>query len=491
MGFLSIFTDSDIRPLLLLLLFFVPTSTQEQGFASVLISDKGLAFAKDFLIKKAISSMIPLQLPTAEKKVNIPVLGKADVVLSNITIYSADVPSSYAKTGGTGVVLIISGATANLTMNWRYSGKILFVDVSDHGIATIKVEGIDVGMTMALEDQEGTLKVSILESGCYVRGLSIKMEGGASWFYQGLVDVFEDIIRSAVEDAISSNIKEGVTMLDSLLQTLPKEIPVHDIAAMNVTFVGDPVLSKFSIELAINGLFTGIDNLGSSFYGKGLVDLVDYNASNKMAVMLLHEKVFNSAASVFFNEGYMQWTVNEEQHQSLLNTSSWKYIVPQLYKKYPNHAMELDISATSPPIIIILSNEVEATIYLDVTIAVLESSEVVPVACIALEITASCLPKIMGTYLMSTLKLKDFTTSLKWSKIGNLHIRLTKFVMSIILKTVILPYVNSNLQKGLPVPIVEGFTLENAEISCTDTELVISSDVSFVEQWHSLSRKFV
>lgn len=139
MGFLSIFTDSDIRALLLLLLFFVPTSTQEQGFASVLISDKGLAFAKDFLIKKAISSMIPLQLPTAEKKVNIPVLGKADVVLSNITICSADVPSSYAKTGGTGVVLIISGATANLTMNWRYSGKILFVDVSDHGIASIKV----------------------------------------------------------------------------------------------------------------------------------------------------------------------------------------------------------------------------------------------------------------------------------------------------------------------------------------------------------------
>ena len=80
-------------------------------------------------------------------------------------------------------------------------------------------------------------------------------------------------------------------MLDSLLQTLPKEIPKHDIAAMNVTFVGDPVLSKSSVELAINGLFTGIDNLGSSFYGKGLVDLVDYNASNKMAVMLLHEKV--------------------------------------------------------------------------------------------------------------------------------------------------------------------------------------------------------
>lgn len=44
---------------------------------------------------------------------------------------------------------------------------------------------MDAGVTVALENKAGTLKLSVLESGCHVRDLSIKMDGGASWFYQG------------------------------------------------------------------------------------------------------------------------------------------------------------------------------------------------------------------------------------------------------------------------------------------------------------------
>lgn len=127
---------------LVLSLVLIPASTHpqsnEQGYTSVILSDKGIDFAKDMLIKKAVSSMIPLQLPDIEKYVKIPLLGRVHVVLSNITINSVIAPSS-VETGATGIVLLASGATADLTMNWRYSYKSWIVVISDSGDASVKV----------------------------------------------------------------------------------------------------------------------------------------------------------------------------------------------------------------------------------------------------------------------------------------------------------------------------------------------------------------
>lgn len=48
-----------------------------------------------------------------------------------------------------------------------------------------KVDGMEVGLTLSLENQQGNLNLSLLECGCYVRDISIQLNGGASWLYQG------------------------------------------------------------------------------------------------------------------------------------------------------------------------------------------------------------------------------------------------------------------------------------------------------------------
>ncbi|KAE9584123.1 putative bactericidal permeability-increasing protein, alpha/beta [Lupinus albus] len=130
---------------LLLSLVLIPTSVvvgdEEDGFISVVISDKGLDFAKQFLIEQAIASIVPSQLPDIEKKVNVPLVGKAQVILSEIIIKDIKINTSSVKTGESGIVLIVSGATADLTMNWRYTARTSFVPIgiSDTGTATVKV----------------------------------------------------------------------------------------------------------------------------------------------------------------------------------------------------------------------------------------------------------------------------------------------------------------------------------------------------------------
>ena len=63
------------------------------------------------------------------------------MVLSNITLLGIDVGSSFLKPGDTGIVIVASELTCNLTMNWRYSYStwVLPVSVSDEGTASIRV----------------------------------------------------------------------------------------------------------------------------------------------------------------------------------------------------------------------------------------------------------------------------------------------------------------------------------------------------------------
>ncbi|KAK4386936.1 putative BPI/LBP family protein [Sesamum angolense] len=401
--------------------------SHEAGHITAEISNKGLDFLKDLLIEKAESSLVPLELPKIEKSVKIPVLGSVQMVLSNIVIERIHVTSSTVKTGDSGIVLDVSGATANLTMNWKYSYStwLIPIAVSDKGNATVQVEGLEVGLSLSLKMLNGSLKLSLLECGCNVNDISIKLDGGASWLYQGLIDAFEGKIGSAVENAVSKKIRDAIIKLDLQLQSLPKEAPITNIAELNVTFVDDPELSK--------------------------QDALDF------------DKV---------------------PDQSLLNTAGWRFIIPQLYKMYPNHDMNLNLSVSSPPILNVEKQQIKAKIPLDVVIDVLYVEEVIPVACISTVISASVSPGISGNALTGYVKLNDITMSLKWSKIGDLHMKLVQMLMSTTLRTVVLPYVNLKLSKGFQIPVFHGYGLQDAHILCTDSWIVICSDVAPVKQFN-------
>lgn len=117
-----------------------------------------------------------------------------------------------------------------------------------------------------------------------------------------MVDAFEKQIGSAVENAIAKKLEEGVSKLETLLQGLPKEVAVDDSAALNVTFVSDPLLTNYSIGFGINGLFTKMKkDVVSSYYHKNLQPSVACTNPSKMLGISLDEAVFNSASTLYFN----------------------------------------------------------------------------------------------------------------------------------------------------------------------------------------------
>ncbi|KAG6592062.1 putative BPI/LBP family protein, partial [Cucurbita argyrosperma subsp. sororia] len=478
-------------------------NSTEEGFISMLISQKGLNFIKDFLIDKAVSTIIPLRLPDIEKTVNIALIGKVHIVLSDIIIGSVEVESSHIRIGDTGVNIVAAKATANMSMKWQYTYNTWLFEISDEGDASVQVDGMNIGLTVGLHQQNGALELTLSECGCNVEHISIHLHGGASWLYQGVINAFERKIESTIEDNISKKIEDGVAKLDSSLQSLPQEIAIADVAVLNVTFVDSPVLSSSSIKFKINGLLSPFNQVGAENSVDGesrhsnvrnSVSHVPFqylheepegsvycNDSAKMIEIALHETVLNSASQAIFEENYMHWTVDQIPDQHLLNTSAWKWVIPQLYRQYPDDDIVVNISASSPPFLRLRAEDISASVLVDMIINVRDNGEIIPVACISLEVIASFSPKILGKNLVGHVSLEGFTLALKWSKIGRIRLYLIQKTVAGLLKTVLVPFVDLYLLKGITLPSFHGLVLEDAKMVFNSSMIIMCSNVALSE----------
>lgn len=470
--------------LLLIFSLLIPPhpTTADQSFISSLITQNGLDFVKNLLISKAIPTLTSTRIPKIEKTVRIPVIGKVHIVLSDITINRVNVGLSNIKPDATGVTIFGSDVTCDLSTKWHYAYGTWVgpISISDSGTARVKVIGMETSIKLGLHNQEGSLNLFVMECNCHMNDISIDLNGGASWLYQGVVDAFEEPIRSEVSKEIIKKLKAGVLKLGSVVQSLPKLISVDNIASLNTTFVNDPFLSDNSLGFGINGLFVD-SRKGNYLYGKKLQPPVSCSDPQKMVGIALDEAVFNSGFALYYNAIFMRWIVDKVPEQNLLNTAGWRFVVPQLYKKYPNADMNLEISLSDPPIMHVSSQIIDATIYADLIIDVLQLDDRIPVACISLEMAGVGSVQITKNNLTGHLKLDDFTMSLKWSKIGTLHMFLIQPVMWTIIETVFVPYINARLGTGFPLPIFRGINLQNAEILFKDSRITICSDFSYKE----------
>lgn len=117
-----------------------------------------------------------------------------------------------------------------------------------------------------------------------------------------MIDAFEEQIGSAVENAITKKLKEGILKLDSFLQALPKEIPLDDNGSLNVTLVNAPLLSNSSIGFEINGLFAPRKRVPVLKYSeKDSQSQSSCSDKLKMLGISLDETVFNSASGLYFD----------------------------------------------------------------------------------------------------------------------------------------------------------------------------------------------
>jgi hypothetical protein len=89
--------------------------------------------------------------------------------------------------------------------------------------------------------------------------------------------------------------------------------------------------------------------------------------------------------SVSFSQARsLELLVDELPQDWLLNTAFWKWLIPQLYREYPNHDMALNFSVSAAPQVELTRNGAKALAATEMTVLVKTNTDFVPVACLSM-----------------------------------------------------------------------------------------------------------
>eukprot|EP00252_Welwitschia_mirabilis_P010459 TRINITY_DN2372_c0_g1_i1.p1 TRINITY_DN2372_c0_g1~~TRINITY_DN2372_c0_g1_i1.p1 ORF type:complete len:519 (+),score=72.97 TRINITY_DN2372_c0_g1_i1:170-1726(+) len=472
-----------------------------EGHIQVTVSQNGIDFVKDVLVSKAKEELRSLQIDDFEKTFKSSIFGTGKFKMTDFRIIGIEAPSTSVALGNSSINVVASHIEVNCSMNWKYSYKKWFITVTDKGEADIQIKEMEVGITLQLDEKNGSLCLSTLECGTYLKELTITLSGGASWLYQNFINAFEENIKAAVETAMTTNLVESITKLNSTLQGIPKIVKIQDSVAMNFTVMQAPAIGPKSISIGVEGLFVHLNssallmpayNFKSSssallMPAYNFKPIVSCSVPSTMLEVILSEDVLRSGAKVYTEAGMLKWIVDKIPEQSLLNTGTWKLIIPELYKKYPNDDMKVEISVPSPPNISITKDGVHAIVVSDLVIDVLDGNATIQVACITMTISTNVIIDVSGNNIIGYAEMSDLSLQLKWSDVGNFHMRLIQIIVRTLVKDAVFPLVNIQLKNGFPLPIIDNFGVKDAVIEYGESQILVSMNVEYIAQNKFLS----
>jgi lipopolysaccharide-binding protein len=103
--------------------------------------------------------------------------------------------------------------------------------------------------------------------------------------------------------------------------------------------------------------------------------------------------------------GYLEWLVDELPQESWLNTHFWRWLIPQLYKKYPNMDMALNFACSEAPTVQLQTDGATVNAAAELTLLVKTDGQSLPVACISLVSSPSRNCKFLHTVVEAVLSL--------------------------------------------------------------------------------------
>lgn len=160
--------------------------------------------------------------------------------------------------------------------------------------------------------------------------------------------------------------------------------------------------------------------------------------------------------------GFLEWLVDELPQESWLNTHFWRWLIPQLYKKYPNMDMALAFACSGPPTVQLQTDGVTANAAAELNLLVKTDGKSLPVACISLvsstmrnglpvvsfstrrcefiylspsthltnlivlgqALSMDAIVNVVSNNITAEAALNDLNLALKWSDIGNFPVNL-------------------------------------------------------------------
>ncbi|XP_074013719.1 bactericidal permeability-increasing protein-like [Numenius arquata] len=477
--------------LLLLLTACMPTASTNPGIKARL-TRRALEFGRWFGLEQLQS------LLQKEHELNLtgsyrnPLLGTLTYAVPRIRIHELQINDSTVDfTEDVGVRLTVQRARIRLSADWEAQ----LGAIQDKGSIEIRVRDLAVAAVLGVS-VDGSGRPMVWSVSCDAHGTDLHLEfhRGYSWLYNTLAPLLQKALRHELNKELCLELGRSVNRLEAALKHMKVSTQLDPFAAIDYSLLERPVITAEHGDIALKGEFFGVGKYQQRPSSAKPVALpVALPAALPMALAAAHEPmlllaitdfVANSAAFTYFTTGALHRNISSDmlprRFPLQLRTKSMGVFSPQLQERYPDHPMELHLSARRQPLFSCRPNALHGSLFSSAeAFVVLPNATRVPAFLLNINANVTGKPTITRNKLRGTVSLKGLSVEQVTSHVGPVEVKRLENLLKFSLWLFGVPWANKRLQAGIPLPTLHGLSLLNPRISLQEGFMLIATDLQY------------
>ena len=461
------------------------TSAVSPGFQTAL-TEKAFGYIVQVGIPILEQQLSSLNIPDISGSADTPI-GTIDYDLTSILLSGLQIPSATLVTSSSGLLLQASGIYAHATANWHYRER-SWPNVADSGSADVSIGSVSLNVDVVIgADSKGHATLSAQSCSINIGSLDVTFHGGASWLYNLFSRYIADDLKGSLNTQICQAAVSAInTQGNAALESLPVIVAIDKTSEINYELLQPPIFTSGYLQTDHKGEFFSIANpVEAPFTPSPIPQPTD---ASRMMYIWLTDYIANTAGFVYQQAGSLQVLITPNMVPSFLpyqlNTSYFQNLIPELYAKYPNQLMELFLNATKPPTLDIVPGSANFTIPGEVVVSVIMSDGSLQVAFVLgmvvyTDVSLAVVTRGSNQVVTANVTFLSAAISLDFSNIGQFNVSLLQDVANLLCTQFIIPVVNKYTAAGLPIPVIDGVSLLNADVEFGQDYAVVATDFSY------------
>ncbi|XP_071349609.1 bactericidal permeability-increasing protein-like [Trachinotus anak] len=465
---------------LFLLAFIAATSGVNPG-VNVRLTAKGLEYGRQLGMAGIQQKLRTIKIPDMSGKDRVRFIGKVKWRVSNMRMVSVGLPkSAVTPVPGTGIRMSISNAYLRVQGNWRV--KVLRI-IRKSGSFDLSVSGLSMSPTLAIKsDGTGRPAVSTVNCAANIGSTSVKLRGGPRWLFSLFKKKINSAVQRAMQKQICPLVAKALSGVNPQLKTLNVVAKVDKHAEIEYSMVSSPTVSTSSIDLSLKGEFYNIGKHQEPPFRPVAFSLPPQ--TKNMMYVGMSAFTFNSAGFVYHRAGVLSLNITDDMiprsSPVRLNTRTLGSFIPEIARRFPGLLVKMTVKTSKTPTVTFLPNNMTVEAAGTVSaFAVHSNNTLSPLFVLNLDTSVSAKMFVSGVKLAGSVTLNRMSLTLQRSNVGEFQVTLLNSILQMVLRVVVIPQVNVQLQKGYPLPSLGKMRLVNTELQVLKDYMMIGTDVQF------------
>jgi len=453
-----------------------------------LLSQGGASYLASVAVPLIIQRISGLDIPEAQGETSVPLLGTITYTLTNIQVGTVTYTSESVSLVG-GAQGAITGVSVPISLGWKYRQN-SWPHITSSGTADVQISDASLAIALGVTaDATGHPQLSVQSVVASFDNISVHVHGSIlSWLYDLIFAIAKNTIKTDAAKAVESELTQLIDVAaDQALDSLNLAVSITNLTQLDLLLTQSPLFPSNYVLVYFKGQ---IENKTNPTPCPLPHSTLPSNAPSRMLEFDVDQFLFNSGLWLIYTDGGLAYTVTQSvippEFPFSLNTSTFAGLLPELASAYPNAGIEWALSAASAPYLTISPGGCSLSAVFDMEwLAGYPPAAFEPAFGTQVALDVDCFlffnSSTSSTVLQGNVSLGNFSLEITSSTIGNLSgdaANLEAF-FGAIFGGPIISMINQAIEAGFPLPVFEGMSLQNAQLTLNQNFVSLSSDVHY------------